>query len=98
MIWDRYDDAMDDLRDDEIDLKAENRALEKKLNELGVKFDPLVQREEDIIRDHNDMYWNKSQDVISQEARNQYLKQLLVEAENGIDFFNHEGHEEHEDK
>jgi len=29
MIWDRYDDAMDDLRDDEIDLKEENRTLEK---------------------------------------------------------------------
>jgi len=38
MIWDRYDDAMDDLRDDAIDLKAENRELEKKLTTLGVKF------------------------------------------------------------
>jgi len=51
------------------------------LYELGVKFDPLVQRDEDDIRDHNDMYWNKSQDVISLEARNQYLKQLLADAE-----------------
>jgi hypothetical protein len=83
MIWDRYDDAMDDLRDDEIDLKAENRALEKKLHQLGVKFDPLVLREDDDIRDHNDMYWNKSQDVIALEARNQYLKQLLSDAEGG---------------
>jgi hypothetical protein len=83
MIWDRYDDAMDDLRDDEIDLKSENRALEKKLYQLGVKFDPLVQREEDDIRDHNDIYWNKSQEVISLEARNQYLKQLLADAEGG---------------
>jgi hypothetical protein len=81
MIWDRYDDAWDDLRDDEIDLKAENRALENKLNQLGVKFDPLLQREEDDIRDHNDMYWNKSQQVNSLEARNQYLKQLLSDAE-----------------
>jgi hypothetical protein len=81
MIWDRYDDAWDDLRDDEIDLKAENRALENKLNQLGVKFDPLVQREEDDIRDHNDMYWNKSQEVNSLEARNHYLKQLLSDAE-----------------
>ena len=94
MIWDRYDDAWDDLRDDDMDLKAENWALEKKLKELGVKFDPLVQREVDDSRDHNDMYWNKSQEVISLEARNQYLKQLLAEAENGIDFFNHEGHED----
>jgi len=83
MIWDRYDDAMDDLRDDEIDLKSKNRALEKKLHQLGVKFDPLVQREGDDIRDHNDMYWNKSQEVISLEARNQYLKQLLADAEGG---------------
>ena len=83
MIWDRYDDAMDDLRDDEIDLKVENRALEKKLHQLGVKFDPLVLREEDDIRDHNDMYWNKSREVIALEAWNQYLKQLLSEAEGG---------------
>ena len=81
MIWDRYDDAMDDLRDDEIDLKAENRALERKLTQLGVKIDPIVQREEDDIRDYNDMYWNKSQELISLGARNQYLKQLLADAE-----------------
>ena len=81
MIWDRYDDAMDDLRDDEIDLKAENQALEKRLTKLGVKFDPHVQWEEDDLQDHNDMYWNKSQELIALEARNQYLKQLLAEAE-----------------
>jgi hypothetical protein len=81
MIRDRYDDAMDDLRDDEIDLKAENRALEKKLHQLGVKFDPLVQREEGNIEDYNDTDWNKSQEINSLEARNQYLKQLLSDAE-----------------
>ena len=84
MIWDRYDDAMDDLRDDEIDLKAENRALENKLAQLGVKFDPLVQMEDGEIRDHNDMYWDKAQELIALEARNQYLKQLLADAESGL--------------
>ena len=81
MIWDRYDDAMDDLRDDGIDLKAENQALEKRLTKLGVKFDLHLQWEEDDLQDHNDMYWSKSQELIALEARNQYLKQLLAEAE-----------------
>jgi hypothetical protein len=81
MIWDRYDDAMDDLRDDAIDLKAENRELEKKLTDLGVKFKPETKYEEDSVRDHNDMYWNKSSENISLEARNRYLKQMLAEAE-----------------
>jgi hypothetical protein len=83
MIWDRYDDAMDDLHDDESDLKAENRALEKKLIQLGVKFDPLVQIEEEDIRDHTDLYWDETQQLITLEARNQYLKQLLADAEGG---------------
>jgi hypothetical protein len=81
MIWDRYDDAIDDLRDDGIDLKAENQALEKRLRQLGVKFDPHIQWEEKDIPDHDDMYWNKSQELITLEVRNQYLKQLLAEAE-----------------
>jgi hypothetical protein len=80
MIWDRYDDAMDDLRDDAIDLKAENRELEKKLIDLGVKFDPYIKPKEGTIRDHNDMYWDKSSENISLEARNRYLKRLLAEA------------------
>jgi len=81
MRWDRYDDAIDDLHDDEIDLKAENRALEKRLTQLGVKFDPHIQWEEKDIPDQDDMHWNKSQDLIALEIRNQYLKQLLAEAQ-----------------
>ena len=81
MIWDRYDDAMDDLRDDAIDIKTENHELEKKLTDLGVKFDRYVKPKEGSIRDHNEMYWEKSSENISLEARNRYLKQLLADAE-----------------
>jgi len=81
MIWDRYDDAMDDLRDDKIDLNAKIGELEKKLTELGVKFDPYIKPEEESVRDHNEMYWNDSRVNISLEARYNYLKRILAEAD-----------------
>jgi len=86
MIWDRYDDAMDDLQDDEVDLKAQNQALENKLKQLGVKYDPHIQNEDDSVHDHNDVYWKKSMEIVSLEARKEYLKQILADAEgkNGV--------------
>ena len=81
MIWDRFDDDRDDLYDDKMGLKSENLALEKKLSQLGVKFDPLVQTEDSDFQDQNDMYLDKSQDLITLEVRNLYLKQLLADAE-----------------
>jgi hypothetical protein len=80
MIWDRYDDAMDDLRDDQADLNKENGELEEKLTQLGVKFKPETEYEEGDIHDHNDMYWSKSNEIIRLQARNRYLKQLLAGA------------------
>ena len=81
MIWDQFDDDGDDLYGDAMGLKSENLALEKKLSQLGVKFDPLVQTEDSDFQDQNDMYLDKSQDLITLEVRNLYLKQLLADAE-----------------
>ena len=40
MIWDRWDDAMDDIRDERYELNREIQELEGRLRELGVSVPP----------------------------------------------------------
>jgi hypothetical protein len=84
MIRDRYDDTLDDPYDEEFILKFENRALEKKLAKLGVKFDPTIQNEDDSGLDPDDLILNKSMEIIALEVRNHYLKHILSDAEKKI--------------
>lgn len=77
MIWDRWDDAMDDLRDDEFDLKRKIGELEERLTQLGIDVPPRNKGGKRDAKDHNEMYQNKSLEVIALEARKSSLQKLL---------------------
>lgn len=80
MIWDRWDDAMDDVLRDIRALRRDNQALEAELERRGI---PVPAREafaEPKARDHNDMYHNRMDEEEHERRRKQQLQEALRRA------------------
>lgn len=85
MIWDRWDDAMDDIRDERYELNREIEELESELRTLGVPVPPEPDRkppggaEEDAGRSFADRaHTEGQQDLLARRARLDKLRQLAA--------------------
>jgi hypothetical protein len=83
MIWDRWEDAMDDLRDERADLNREIEKLEERLRAMGVPVPPEGTNPEDSGDPGSSTSWADQaysegyNEVLSRQARLVRLRKLL---------------------
>lgn len=86
MIWDRFDDAMDDVSDEELDVLDQVRDLERQLRDLGEPlptdppWEPVPTYETDSPADR--AYREAFHELAHHRARRDRLVELVAEARN----------------
>jgi hypothetical protein len=79
-MWSRFEDAMNDLGDEESRLRGENQRLELEFDQLGIALPPEEEPKLEPVGERNymdPMYRNKQEDVDVLRRRNQFLKSEL---------------------
>mgnify|MGYP006299909627 CR=1 FL=1 len=76
-MWDRWDDAMDDVLDELHELRNDNEQLEAQLRQLNAPVPEKEPAELSRERDHNDMYQNRWGQVLAERARKKQLQEAL---------------------
>jgi len=81
MIWDRYDDAMDDIDRDIRDERAIIRELEAKIRKLGGEVPKWNKPTDKSAKDHNEMYQQHYSKSLDYGYRRQELQKLVAQLE-----------------
>lgn len=77
MIWDRFDDTHDDVRDDEFKVEKEIESLKKHLKKLNVEI-PSMEEKKHHANGPHEWYKNDKNHVRALENRRGLLEQLLA--------------------
>lgn len=83
-MWNRFDDAMDDLEDELYELRNEIRELEAGLERIGEPVPPEEPLELDEVSNDdymNDRYQNEWAKVLWHRRRKKQLEEALCKAE-----------------
>lgn len=80
MIWDRFDDAHDDLRDDIYDHKHKIEKLEVKLKKAGISYEPYEEPKSHNEPGPQGWYEDTQREEMAMSAYEDYLTGLLAKA------------------
>jgi sugar phosphate isomerase/epimerase len=85
MTWDRWDDAMDDVSDEETRIEARIRELKRRLGARGLTVPPFVPAPDRPAVDPDAMYSNYRREVRTLADYRDKLEQILFAADHESD-------------